>query len=137
MTDPRPADVPWLTPYLTVHDARVSTGFYEQALGFAVRDSVNDDGAVIHVEMTYRGQLILMFAPEGAYGSHAKTPKSTGLMAPQSFYLYVDDVDAVYSRAMAVGAKGLIEPQDQYWGDRFAQFEDPDGYRWAIARHLN
>ena len=77
MSDPRPADVPWLTPYLTVRDARVSTGFYEQALGFAVRDSVNDDGAVIHVEMTYRGQLILMFAPEGAYGSHAKTPKST------------------------------------------------------------
>ncbi|HEV7832879.1 MAG TPA: VOC family protein, partial [Caballeronia sp.] len=69
MSDPRPADVPWLTPYLTVRDARVSTGFYEQALGFAVRDSVNDDGAVIHVEMTYRGQLILMFAPEGAYGS--------------------------------------------------------------------
>jgi len=107
MTDPRPADVPWLTPYLTVRDARVSTGFYEQALGFAVRDSVNDDGAVIHVEMTYRGQLILMFAPEGAYGSHAKTPKSTGLMAPQSFYLYVDDVDAAFARAVAVGAKPL------------------------------
>ena len=34
MSDPRPADVPWLTPYLTVRDARVSTGFYEQALGF-------------------------------------------------------------------------------------------------------
>ena len=32
--------------------------------------------------------------------------------------------------------KALIEPQDQFWGDRFAQFEDPDGYRWAIARHL-
>lgn len=55
MTDPRPADVPWLTPYLTVRDARVSVAFYEKALGFAVRDSVNDDGTVIHVEMTYRG----------------------------------------------------------------------------------
>ena len=39
-------------------------------------------------------------------------------------------------QALAVGAKALIEPQDQFWGDRFAQFEDPDGYRWAIARHL-
>ena len=52
MTDPRPADVPWLTPYLTVRDARVSIAFYEKALGFMVRDSVNDDGTIIHVEMT-------------------------------------------------------------------------------------
>ncbi|SAK95838.1 VOC family protein [Caballeronia ptereochthonis] len=136
MTDPRPADVPWLTPYLTVCDARVSIAFYEKALGFAVRDSVNDDGTIIHVEMAYRGQLILMFAPEGAYGSQARTPKSAGQMAPQSFYLYVDDVDATFRQALAVGAKPLIEPQDQFWGDRFAQIEDPDGYRWAIARHL-
>jgi uncharacterized glyoxalase superfamily protein PhnB len=97
---------------------------------------VNDDGTIIHVEMTYRGQLIVMFAPEGAYGSQARTPKSAGLMAPQSFYLYVDDVDATFQHALAVGAKPLIEPQDQFWGDRFAQIEDPDGYRWAIARHL-
>src|ERR1700743_1140609 len=121
MTAPRPADVPWLTPYLTVRDARVSTGFYEQALGFVVRDSVDDDGVLIHVEMTYRGHWIVMFAPEGAYGSLARTPKSTGLTAPQSFYLYVDDVDATFARALAVGAKPLIQPQDQYWGDRFAQ----------------
>ncbi len=87
MTDPHPADVPWLTPYLTVRAARVSIAFYEKALGFAVRDSVNDDGTVIHVEMTYRGQLIVMFAPEGAYGSQTRTPKSAGQMAPQSFYL--------------------------------------------------
>jgi uncharacterized glyoxalase superfamily protein PhnB len=119
-----------------VRDARVSIAFYEKALGFAVRDSVNDDGTIIHVEMAYRGQLIVMFAPEGAYGSQARTPKSAGLMAPQSFYLYVDDVDATFQQALAVGAKSLIEPQDQFWGDRFAQIEDPDGYRWAIARHL-
>jgi len=119
-----------------VRDARLSIAFYEKALGFAVRDSVNDDGTVIHVEMTYRGQLIVMFAPEGAYGSQARTPKSAGQMAPQSFYLYVDDVDATFQQALAVGAKPLIEPQDQFWGDRFAQIEDPDGYRWAIARHL-
>ena len=53
------------------------------------------------------------------------------------FYLYVDDVDAVYARALAAGAKSLSEPEDQFWGDRFAQIEDPDGYRWALARHLS
>ncbi|MEM5312299.1 VOC family protein [Paraburkholderia sp. JHI869] len=137
MTPPRPAGVPWLTPYLTVRDARASMDFYQAALGFAVRDSVEDDGAIMHVEMTYRDQLIVMFAPEGAFGSTARTPKSAQTVAPQSFYLYVDDVDAVYARALEAGAKSLSEPQDQFWGDRFAQVEDLDGYRWALARHLS
>ncbi|WP_395070418.1 VOC family protein [Paraburkholderia silvatlantica] len=137
MTAPRPAGVPWLTPYLTVRDARASMDFYRAALGFAVRDSVEDDGAIMHVEMTYHDQLIVMFAPEGAFGSMARTPKSAQAVAPQSFYLYVDDVDAVYARALEAGAKSLSEPQDQFWGDRFAQVEDLDGYRWALARHLS
>ncbi len=137
MTAPRPAGVPWLTPYMTVRDARVTIAFFEAAFGFAVRDSVNDDGAIMHVEMTYQGQLIVMFAPEGGFGSTARTPKTAGAVAPQSFYLYVDDVDAVYARAIAAGAKSLSEPEDQFWGDRFAQIEDPDGYRWALARHLS
>ncbi|MCP3714361.1 MULTISPECIES: glyoxalase/bleomycin resistance/extradiol dioxygenase family protein [unclassified Paraburkholderia] len=137
MTAPRPAGVPWLTPYLTVRDARASMDFYRAALGFAVRDSVEDDGAIMHVEMTYHDQLIVMFAPEGAFGSTARTPKSAQNVAPQSFYLYVDDVDAVYARALEAGAKSLSEPQDQFWGDRFAQVEDLDGYRWALARHLS
>ncbi|TDG08763.1 VOC family protein [Paraburkholderia guartelaensis] len=137
MTAPRPAGVPWLTPYLTVRDARASMDFYRAALGFAVRDSVEDDGAIMHVEMTYHDQLIVMFAPEGAFGSTARTPKSAEAVAPQSFYLYVDDVDAVYARALEAGAKSLSEPQDQFWGDRFAQIEDLDGYRWALARHLS
>ncbi|QGZ60565.1 VOC family protein [Paraburkholderia acidisoli] len=137
MTPPRPAGVPWLTPYLTVREARTSMAFYQAAFGFAVRDSVEDDGAVMHVEMTYHDQLIVMFAPEGAFGSTARTPKSAQTVAPQSFYLYVDDVDAVYARALSAGAKSLSEPQDQFWGDRFAQVEDLDGYRWALARHLS
>ncbi len=137
MTPPRPAGVPWLTPYLTVRDARAAIAFFEAAFGFAVRDSAEDEGAVMHVEMTYHDQLIVMFAPEGAFGSTARTPKSSDAIAPQSFYLYVDNVDAVYARALDAGAKSLSEPQDQFWGDRFAQVEDLDGYRWALARHLS
>ena len=137
MTASRPAGVPWLTPYLTVRDARAASAFYTAAFGFELRDSVQDDGVVMHVEMTYQGQLIVMFAPEGAFGSTAKTPRSAGAIAPQSFYVYVDDVDTVYARALAAGAKSLSEPQDQFWRDRFAQVEDLDGYRWALARHLS
>lgn len=76
MTDPRPADVPWLTPYLTVRNARASIDFFQAAFGFALRDVLDEDGAIMHVEMVYRGQLIVMFAPEGAFGSTARTPKA-------------------------------------------------------------
>ncbi|ABC38838.1 VOC family protein [Burkholderia thailandensis] len=136
MTDPRPADVPWLTPYLTVRSAHASIQFFSDAFGFEKRDLIDEDGAIMHVEMSYRGQLIVMFAPEGAFGSTARTPKSAGAIAPQSFYLYVDDVDAIYRRALDAGAKSLSAPQDQFWGDRFAQIEDLDGYRWALARRI-
>ncbi|HEF5154416.1 glyoxalase/bleomycin resistance protein/dioxygenase [Burkholderia multivorans] len=136
MTDPRPADVPWLTPYLTVRNARASIDFFQAAFGFALRDVLDEDGAIMHVEMVYRGQLIVMFAPEGAFGSTARTPKSANAISPQSFYLYVDDVDATWQRALDAGAKSLTAPQDQFWGDRFAQIEDLDGYRWALARRL-
>ncbi|GAB7538427.1 VOC family protein [Burkholderia sp. 3C] len=133
MTDPRPANVPWLTPYLTVRSAQASIAFYANAFGFEKRELIDEDGAIMHVEMSYHGQLIVMFAPEGAFGSTARTPRSADAMAPQSFYLYVDDVDAVHRRALDAGAKSLTEPCDQFWGDRFAQVEDLDGYRWALA----
>ncbi|MBO7855683.1 VOC family protein [Burkholderia pseudomallei] len=136
MTDPRPADVPWLTPYLTVRSTQASIQFFSDAFGFEKRDLIDEDGAIMHVEMSYRGQLIVMFAPEGAFGSTARTPRSADAIAPQSFYLYVDDVDATYRRALDAGAKSLSAPQDQFWGDRFAQIEDLDGYRWALARRI-
>ncbi|GAB3627191.1 glyoxalase [Pandoraea terrae] len=134
MSDSRPAHVPWLTPYLTVRNARKAVDFYQRAFGFTLHDQVDDDGAVMHVEMFYKGQLILMFAPEGAFGSTAKSPKSAGIEASQSFYVYCDDVDAHYARATAEGARGIMPPEDQFWGDRFCQLEDPDGYRWGFAK---
>lgn len=76
MTDPRPANVPWLTPYLAVRNAQASIRFYGDAFGFETRELIDEDGAIMHVEMSYHGQLILMFAPEGAFGSTARTPRS-------------------------------------------------------------
>lgn len=52
------------------------------------------------------------------------------------FYLYVPDVDAVYQRALAAGAKSLGEPTDQEYGDRNAAVEDVFGNQWYIATHI-
>jgi uncharacterized glyoxalase superfamily protein PhnB len=52
------------------------------------------------------------------------------------FYLYVPDVDALYRRALAAGAKSLAEPADQPYGDRVAGVTDPFGNQWYIGTHI-
>jgi PhnB protein len=50
-------------------------------------------------------------------------------------HLYVDDVDAVYNRALQAGATSLREPSDQFYGDRNAQVQDPSGHVWYLSTH--
>jgi uncharacterized glyoxalase superfamily protein PhnB len=51
-------------------------------------------------------------------------------------YLYVPNVDAVYQKAIKAGGKSLMEPMDQFYGDRSGSIMDPAGNRWFIATHV-
>jgi PhnB protein len=51
-------------------------------------------------------------------------------------HAYVDDVDAVFQRAIEAGAKELRAPEDRFYGDRSGEFEDPFGHRWSVASHV-
>jgi uncharacterized glyoxalase superfamily protein PhnB len=51
-------------------------------------------------------------------------------------YIYVPDVDATYKKALALGAESLMEPSDQYYGDRNAGFKDGSGNQWWVATHI-
>jgi hypothetical protein len=64
-----------------------------------------------------------------------KSPKNAGAITG-GVMLYVEDVDAVFQRALDEGAKGVREPTDEFWGDRFAQLEDPFGHVWSMATHV-
>jgi PhnB protein len=57
-------------------------------------------------------------------------------LMPAFLYLYVDDADAVYRRALAAGARSLEEPVDTPYGDRRATVKDPSGNIWQIATHM-
>ncbi len=54
---------------------------------------------------------------------------------PAFLYVYVEDADAVYRRALDRGAKSIEEPQDMAYGDRRAMVQDPWGNAWQIAGH--
>jgi PhnB protein len=133
---PRPAGMPWITPYLTVKDASAALDFYQRAFGFEKRvEMPGPDGRITHAEMSWRDGVIMM-GPEGAYGATTKAPATSGTEAPINIYVYCDDVDALCARAKAAGAKVTSPPQDMFWGDRCCKLIDPSGYSWSFATNV-
>lgn len=55
--------------------------------------------------------------------------------SPVELWLYVDDCDAVFDRAVKAGAKAQMKPEDMFWGDRMGNFSDPFGLTWSVATH--
>jgi PhnB protein len=136
---PCPPDYPWLIPYLVVKDGEAAIAFYEKAFGFAKRMAMpGKDGKAMHVEMTWRGSMI-MFGSEAAAeagGWTHRSPATSGVASPVSAYVYCDDVDALFARAVAAGAKAIRPPQTMFYGDRVCTLEDPDHYWWSFATNV-
>jgi uncharacterized glyoxalase superfamily protein PhnB len=133
-----PADGNWLTPYLTVSDARNSLDFYERAFGFGRGNILpGPEGDIMHAEMTWQGKCVVMFSPESAASAMPmKTPAHSGVGPSLTFYVYCADVDALTDQARQAGATVLAEPEEMFWGDRMATFRDPDGYLWSFATRV-
>ncbi len=130
----KPDDINFLTPYLTVSDPDKSVDFYEAAFGFEPSKAIpGPDGSTFHAEMHYQGKIIVMFAPEGAWGNEAKTPANSKTQPGAAFYTYCEDVDALVAQAKDAGATVVQEPEDMFWGDRIANVLDPDGHVWTFA----
>jgi PhnB protein len=60
--------------------------------------------------------------------------------SPVGLWIYTEDADALYNKALRAGATVAPGPmgelQDQFWGDRYGTVEDPFGHRWSIATHI-
>lgn len=114
------------TPYLMVPDVGRQIEFLKKAFG-AVETSVArmSDGTVRHADVKIGDSHVMMGAARGEWKA-----------MPCAIYLYVDDTDATYDRAMAAGAESLMEPSDQYYGDRNAGVMDEAGNYWWIATHI-
>jgi len=131
----KPCGMPWVSPYLTVKDAGASLAFYESAFGFTTRNvNKGPDGSIMHVEMTWKDGVI-MLGPEGAYGGLTRSPSTSGVLSPVHLYVYCEDVDALFGRAVAAGVTVDFPPSDMFWGDRACKLTDPDGHSWNFATH--
>ena len=118
MTSPTPAGWHSVTPRLVVSDPAMLVKFLKQAFG-ATGDLQKERPSVITI-----GDSLVMISSVG--------PREA---MPAFLYLYVDDIDASYQRALEAGAVSLEEPLDTPYGDRRGMVEDPCGNVWQIATH--
>jgi PhnB protein len=132
--EPIPDAYPRVSPHLSVAGAAAAIDFYRDVLGASERMRMaTPDGAIAHAEIEV-GDSVIMIGEEMP-GGRDPSPKTLG-GSPVALFTYVEDVDDVFDRAMKAGAQSVQEPEDHFYGDRVAMFDDPFGHRWNIATHI-
>lgn len=122
------------TPYLIIGGAAEAIEFYERVFGATERFRMpGPDDRIAHAEIQI-GDSVIMLADE-VLDMGYRSPRSLGGTAV-SLLVYVDDVDAVFRRAVDAGALPLRPVADQFYGDRSGTLEDPFGHVWTIATHI-
>jgi len=123
-----------LNPYLAVKGAKEAIRWYTKVLGGKFLYQLDMPGGLVgHAEIDFDG-IKLMLADENPSWENLG-PKSVG-GSPVTLHLYVKNVDKTYQKALAGGAKGKMEPGDQFYGHRSASFTDPFGHIWMIATQI-
>jgi len=122
---PIPEGYHTVTPYLTVAGAAQLIEFLQQAFeAEALRCTIHPDGSILNAEVRIGNSIVII-----SDASDQWKPM------PSAIYLYVNDTDATYARALQAGATSLMQPEDQFWGDRNAGVKDASGNNWWIATH--
>jgi PhnB protein len=131
---PIPDGYPRVSPYLVVDGAEQAIDFYTQVLGATERMRMGGpDGKIGHAELQF-GDSVVMLADEYPDMGYVG-PKAVG-GTPVTIGVYVEDVDKTFDAAVKAGAKSLRPVEDQFYGDRSGQLEDPFGHRWSIQTHI-
>ena len=121
-----------VTASLIQSDCAKAIEFYKRALGAEeVMRMPGPDGKIMHAEIRIGTSIVMM--NDEVMGM--KSAESMG-GSPVSFYLYVENCDQAYKKAIAAGGKEVMPPADMFWGDRMSSFADPFGYRWSISTHV-
>lgn len=115
-----------VTPYLTVDDPGAVIDFLKKAFEatetYAMRDA---NGKIQHAEVKVGNSMLMLGGARGEWTAR-----------PGNFYLYVEDVDAAYKKAIAAGGKSISEPANQFYGDRHGGVQDSQGNTWWVSTHI-
>ena len=123
---PVPEGYHTVTPYIVAKDAAGVIDFARRAFGAKEHHVMRlPDGRVMHGDIVIGSSHVMV----GQAGGENKA-------FPAMLYLYVPDVDAVYTQALAAGGTSISEPATQFYGDRHGAVNDADGNQWWIATHV-
>jgi PhnB protein len=122
-----------ITPALTCRDAARAIDFYKEALGAKEHMRMaGPGGRVMHAELQI-GDSRFMIADE--FPGMSAAPNPTALQSSYLF-VYTENVDAAFNRAVKAGAHADMPPSDMFWGDRYGKLTDPFGHQWGLATHI-
>lgn len=122
-----------VTPYLTCKNAAQAIEFYKSAFGATeVMRMGSPDGKIGHAEIKI-GDSHIFVSDEFPGMNAAPTP---GVKGGCGIFLYLENVDDAFNRAVSGGATVDMPLMNQFWGDRYGQLRDPFGHRWSIATHV-
>jgi len=113
-------------PYLVVQGAAALIDFLRQAFDATEKERHTwPDGSIMHAEVKIGDSVIMLGEARGEWKP-----------MPASIYLYVNDADATFRKAIKAGAVSVMEPADQFYGDRHGGVKDPCGNFWWVSTHI-
>ena len=127
-----------VTPHIVLNDCAGAIDFYKKAFGAVETARMPGPGdKIVHAEVRI-GDSVVMMSDEmppmpGQPGTY-KSPRTAGL-STAALFLYVDNADAAFERAINAGCTVRSPLMDMFWGDRYGQVIDPFGHTWALATH--
>jgi uncharacterized glyoxalase superfamily protein PhnB len=132
LVKPIPEGYHSVTPTLTIRGAAEAIEFYKKVFDAKeiYRFPGPDGKSLMHAEIRIGDSAIMLCDEMPEMG--CLSPKSTG--GPSgAIYLYVNDADSVFHKAVSAGATPLMQLMDGFWGDRIGSLSDPFGHRWTVA----
>jgi len=123
-----------VTASLVVKGGKQAIEYYKNAFG-AKELSVSlwpDGEKVMHAELQIGDTKFYLGDEFPEMG--AVSPKTLG-GSPVSLNIYTEDCDAMFNKAVSLGATANMPPADMFWGDRYGKLTDPFGHNWGIGTH--
>jgi PhnB protein len=122
---PIPKGYSTVTASMVQDDAAATIDFCKKAFGAKLRMKiVAPSGKIAHAEIEIGDSIVML-------NDVMQEPA-----ARSEIFLYVENVDKVFAKAVKAGATAVMEPQDMFWGDRFGRVKDPAGNGWGLATHV-
>ena len=132
---PIPRGYHTVTPYLVVNNGSEAIEFYKKAFGAKeLLRHTTPDGKILNAQLKIGDSMVLL--SDEFPGGDTRSPVSLGT-STVTLHVYTRDVNKLWERAIAAGARIIMPLNNQFWGERYGQLADPFGHRWSLSQQVH